>query len=133
VPQRAATRSVSASTCRQASWQASAHSSKARSALDSAEMDTVDLRFGLRGDQARPEGIVLVAIDGPSLQELGKLPLRRRLHARALDRLRRAGARAIVYDVQFTEPSASPSDDNALFDAVRRAADAASPTMPGFP
>ena len=92
-----------------------------RDALDSAELDTVDLRFQLRGDQAKPKDIVLVAIDGQSLQELRTLPpLPRRLHARAIDRLTRAGARAVVYDVQFTEPT-TPADDNALFDAVRRA------------
>ncbi len=96
---------------------------QARSALDSAELDTVDLRFQLRGDQAKPKDIVLVAIDFQSLQELRqRLPqaLPRRLHARAIDRLRRAGVRAVVYDVQFTEPT-NPVDDNALFDAVRRA------------
>ena len=86
-----------------------------------AELDTVDLRFGLRGDQARPKDIVLVAIDFQSLQELRRLlPLPRRLHARAIDRLDRAGARAIVYDVQFTEPT-DAADDNALFDAIQRA------------
>ena len=94
---------------------------QARSALESAELDTVDLRFKLRGDQAPPKDIVLVAIDFQSLQELGRLlPLPRRLHARAIDRLRRAGARQVVYDVQFTEPT-NPADDNALFDAVQRA------------
>ena len=92
-----------------------------RDALDSAEMDTVDVRFKLRGDQAKPKDIVLVAIDFQSVQELReRFPLPRRLHARAIDRLSRAGARAIVYDVQFTEPTTA-RDDNALFDAIRRA------------
>ncbi|HEX5910988.1 MAG TPA: adenylate/guanylate cyclase domain-containing protein, partial [Thermoleophilaceae bacterium] len=92
-----------------------------RDALDSAEMDTVDLRFQLRGDQAKPKDIVLVAIDGQSLQDLNRLlPFPRRLHARAIDRLRRAGARQIVYDIQFTEET-TVADDNALFEAVRRA------------
>jgi len=39
----------------------------------------------------------------------------------AVDRLRRAGARAIVYDVQFTEPSPRAADDLALYQAIGRA------------
>ena len=37
------------------------------------------------------------------------------------DQLRRAGARLIVYDVQFTEPSPDPQADMALFEAFGRA------------
>src|SRR3712207_4606235 len=49
-------------------------------------------------------------------------PFRRSLHARAIDALRRAGARRIVYDVQFTEPT-SAREDLALYEAVERAGD----------
>ena len=38
-----------------------------------------------------------------------------------VDRLREAGVRQIVYDVQFTEPSEDPDDDLALYDAIDRA------------
>ena len=44
----------------------------------------------------------------------------RSLHARVIDRLHAAGAREIVYDVQFTEPTV-PAQDNALINAVGRA------------
>ena len=47
-------------------------------------------------------------------------PFPRSLHAKAIDRLRGAGARAIVYDVQFTEQT-KPREDLALYDAVARA------------
>jgi CHASE2 domain-containing sensor protein len=47
-------------------------------------------------------------------------PFPRHLHAQAIDALRRDGAKAIVYDVQFTEQT-TPRDDNALIDAVGRA------------
>jgi CHASE2 domain-containing sensor protein len=47
-------------------------------------------------------------------------PFPRRRHARAIDRLRRDGARVIVYDVQFTEQT-TPRDDNALISAIDRA------------
>ena len=38
-----------------------------------------------------------------------------------IDKLREAGVRQIVYDVQFTEPSEDPDDDLALYDAIDRA------------
>lgn len=80
----------------------------------------LDAGFDLRGTE-RPAGIAVVGIDTKTLTT-GKRtwPLRRRLHAQMIDRLREAGARAIVYDVQFTEPSAFPADDDALIEAVGR-------------
>jgi len=93
-----------------------------RGALRELELDSIDQRFEIRGDLPRPESVVVVAIDGPTLSELlQRWPLRRTLHARLIDRLRAGGARVIAYDVQFTEPSRNPDDDLALFDAVRRA------------
>src|SRR4051794_6318593 len=47
--------------------------------------------------------------------------MRRTLHARAVDALRRAGARVVAYDVQFTEASGDDAADLALYDAVARA------------
>ncbi len=80
----------------------------------------LDAAFDLRGT-SKPSGIVVVGIDTKTLTG-GKLtwPLRRRLHAQMIDRLREVGARQIVYDVQFTEPSSFPDDDLALVDAVGR-------------
>jgi CHASE2 domain-containing sensor protein len=81
---------------------------------------TVDARFALR--HAGPaDGIVVVAIDDASIGRLGAWPFRRREHARAIARLHAAGVRAIVYDVQFTEPSPHPSDDLALYNALGKA------------
>lgn len=67
-----------------------------------------------------PSDVTLVAIDDRTFSELGRAwPFPRRLHAGVIDRLRRAGARTVVYDVQFTERTRE-ADDLALFDAVRR-------------
>jgi CHASE2 domain-containing sensor protein len=98
-----------------------AASATAAGVLNPVEHKTVDARFKVRGAQERPSEIVVVGIDERSISELGTWPLRRRLHARAVDRLSAAGARAIVYDVQFTEPSDRPEDDLALYDAIGRA------------
>jgi CHASE2 domain-containing sensor protein len=89
--------------------------------LGGAEQRLLDARFAIRG-QEPVRGITVVAIDEETFSELDVTwPFRRRLHAQVVDRLRRAGARQIVYDVQFTEPSQRPADDLALFDAVARA------------
>ena len=89
--------------------------------LDRPEGDTVDVRFALRGAHT-PADVAVVGIDDVTFGTLRtRWPFRRTLHARAIDALRRAGARVIAYDVQFTEPSERPSDDLALFDAVGRA------------
>src|SRR4051812_49942889 len=89
-------------------------------ALDGLEGQAVDARFSVRGE--RPvRDVAVVAIDDTSFDELRtRWPFRRSLHARVIDRLRKAGARQIAYDVQFTEPS-SPREDGALYDSVARA------------
>ena len=47
-------------------------------------------------------------------------PFPRSWHGRVVDALHKAGAREIVYDVQFTEPT-KQREDLALYDAVGRA------------
>jgi signal transduction histidine kinase/CheY-like chemotaxis protein len=89
------------------------------------ENGSIDVRFALRG-AARPGDVVVVGIDDATLNHLTvngyplQWPFPRRLDARAIDRLRADGARVIVDDVQFTEPT-DPRDDLALYDAVARA------------
>ncbi|WP_209001335.1 EAL domain-containing protein [Stappia sp. BW2] len=64
--------------------------------------------------------LVVVDIDARSLSELGVWPLPRRLYAELTDHLAEAGARDIVFDVDFS--SASNPEDDALFaDAIERA------------
>jgi adenylate cyclase len=89
--------------------------------LDGPELDTIDARFEIRGDRGPPDDVVVVEIDDVSFNELQQAwPFPRSLHAEAVDRLRRAGARVIAYDIQFTEPT-NPAEDNALISAVDRA------------
>ena len=72
-------------------------------------------------DPQPPNDIVIVAIDEPSFSEMGmQWPWPRRVHARLIDVLVHGGARTIVFDLLFDEPSAA-EDDEALTDAVRRA------------
>ena len=89
-------------------------------AFDRLENDTVDARFSLRQTET-PDDIVVVAIDDETIDRLRGWPISRRRHARAVERADAAGARLIVYDVQFTEPSDDPGADLALYDAIGRA------------
>src|SRR4051812_3059803 len=85
----------------------------------SVERQSVATRFELR-PSSRPTEVAVVAIDDATFSDLReRWPFRRTRHAQALDELRRLGARRVVYDVQFTEPS-NPRDDWALYQAVRR-------------
>jgi len=88
--------------------------------LPGLEQDSVNQRFERRGALSAP-GLLVVAIDDKTFDDLARpWPFPRSLHAQAIDRLRRDGADAIVYDVQFTEQT-TPREDNALIEAVGRA------------
>ena len=88
--------------------------------LEEIENSSVDQRFRERGAQP-PADLVVVAIDDVTFSELGRRwPFPRSLFGRAVDRLKDAGAREVVIDVQFTEPTA-PRQDMALFDSIDRA------------
>lgn len=61
--------------------------------------------------------LLIVAIDEPSLQALGRWPWPRALHAQLLDRLAEARPRSIALDLLLTEPAA---DDPVLAAAMGR-------------
>ena len=88
--------------------------------LRSTELETVDARFSVRGEHAAPD-VVVVGIDARTFSAVKRFPFARTLHARVIDRLRRAGAKVVAYDVQFTEPSGDDEADNALVEAAGRA------------
>ena len=88
--------------------------------LPGLEQESIVQRFERRGAQPSPNMLV-VAVDDKTFADTGyHWPFQRRRHAQAIDRLRRDGAGAIVYDVQFTEQT-TPREDNALIEAVGRA------------
>ncbi|MGB7588457.1 MAG: serine/threonine-protein kinase [Solirubrobacterales bacterium] len=85
------------------------------------ERDSVDARFSLRGGQGPPPSLVVVGIDNESLARLPRYPFSRRLDARVLENLHRAGARLIVFDLSFDRPTRRGAD-SALYEAARRGA-----------
>jgi PAS domain S-box-containing protein len=87
-------------------------------ALDFVEYKIMDARFRLL-PQPASSSIVVVAIDGKSLQELGYWPWPRAQHAALLDRLREAGASDVAIDIDFSA-SSTETDDRLLEEALRR-------------
>jgi adenylate cyclase len=85
--------------------------SQATHLLRSIELNTVDTRFAVRGTEKPPREVVLVAIDSQTFTDLqAQWPFKRHLHGDLINRLKADGARVIVYDVQFTEPT-TPAQD----------------------
>src|ERR1051325_8960661 len=79
-----------------------------------------DLPFILR-PPVQPEGTILVYMDDDSHSRLNQrfdAPWDRRLHTRLGERLPVAGARAIVFDVVFSDPSRDPAVDEAFARAM---------------
>lgn len=65
------------------------------------------------------EDVVVVAIDDPSLAEIGRWPWRRSVHAALIERLSAAGARVIAFDVILHEPNPDNREaDRVLADAI---------------
>ena len=80
-----------------------------------------DLNFLLRGPDLNQQQVVVVAIDEASFQEIGKpWPWPRSLHAKLLDSLFAAGAKAVVLDLILADPS-TEVEDNALANALSQA------------
>jgi len=88
--------------------------------LRGLETASLDLRFRIRGVRAPGPDVALVMIDDRSLGALGRWPFSRRVFARALDALSRAGAKAVVFDLLFAEPEQPVPPD--LGTAARAAA-----------
>ena len=78
-----------------------------------------DARFKLNKIDASGD-IVLIAIDAKSLQEIKKWPWPRSLHAQLIDKLQKAGAAEIAFDIDFSATTFE-KEDQALEDALKRA------------
>jgi len=77
------------------------------------ELKALDLRMVSRGNLASGGETVIVAIDEKSLSELGRWPWPRTVMARLVDQLKAYGAKAVGFDIVFSEP-----DDNASLKTI---------------
>jgi adenylate cyclase len=101
-----------------------AYTCAATDALKRIELETVDLRFAVRGEQTPPKDVVVVGIDAKTFEDLKlTFPFKRGVHARVIDALRRDGAKVIGYDIQFTERSPFPREDSKLLESAGNAFD----------
>ena len=81
----------------------------------------LDLLYVRRTPQPPPPNLLIVGIDEPSFQEFGlPWPWPRKLHAALVNRLKAAGARLIVFDVVFADPT-NERDDTEFAAALRLA------------
>ena len=96
---------------------------KATDALPGLERTSVDARYDLRGTQTPRDDVVIVAMDQQTLDSdpNASIPFNRHRHARVIRQLKKAGAKVIAYDVQFTEQSEFADADDDLLLAVRSA------------
>src|SRR5215468_6667540 len=78
-----------------------------------------DLRFRSFPREASGD-IVLIAIDSPSIRDIGVWPWPRQLHADLIDKLSQAGVSEITFDIDFSSPSNEASDQSFLA-ALKRA------------
>lgn len=89
--------------------------------FERTELDTVDLRFAIRGTEKAPADLAVVGVNDETFDDLGvQWPFPRSMHAKVIDRLKADGAKVIAYDVQFTEQT-EEKEDLALFDATGNA------------
>ena len=92
-------------------------------AFKSLELNTVDTRFSVRGDQKPPDDIVVVGVDDYTFSAFGdeRWPFTHDIHADVVDRLKKDGAKVIAFDIQFSEPSNTDAQTLDLVDAIDRA------------
>ncbi|MCW2950547.1 MAG: adenylate/guanylate cyclase with Chase sensor [Thermoleophilia bacterium] len=85
------------------------------------ELSTVDARYALRGQSPQPSpSVAVVTINDETDHRLhSRFPYPRRYYAEMLRALHAAGARAVVFDVNFDFASGSVVDDEALVRAAR--------------
>ena len=74
---------------------------------------------GVRGSSREPaENIAIIELDDQSIENIGRWPWSREIHAEVIDKLTAAGAKVIAYTPIFSEPQVDPGLDyiNALIE-----------------
>jgi adenylate cyclase len=72
--------------------------------LQNIEQRSLDLRFGMRGQRAHDDRVVIVGIDEKTLQKIGSFPFPRDSYALLINRLSAGGASVIALDATFPTP-----------------------------
>lgn len=86
--------------------------------FENNELDTLDMRFRLRPSFPTTEKVVIVEIAEDTLEKLGRFPFDRSYHAQIVKALSESGAKAILFDIFFSEPD---KNDGKFAEAVKAA------------
>ncbi len=86
--------------------------------LDIYELDLLDVRFRLRHPIPKTTQAVFIDIGDDTIRQLGQFPLERSYHASLIKALSEVKARAVVFDIFFSEPD---SHDAELAAAIAEA------------
>lgn len=97
-------------------------------ALERIEMMVLDTFFKYRPHPPTHPSIALIEIAEDGLQAIGRWPWPRHYHAVLMHLLHQWGARAVVLDILFSEPS-TPFDDGALSEAIKENKEAYLPVV----
>jgi adenylate cyclase len=94
--------------------------------LRSLDLNTVNTRFSIRGNERPPKNIVIVEVNDTTFQDLNVYPLPRRAYGRVIARIAAEHPAAIAVDIQFSEKSpgtsaAATNDEVALLNAIQAA------------
>lgn len=85
-----------------------------RGGFESIEARLIDANFNRRGARDADKKILIVGFTDVCMGAIGKWPWKRDILASLIDRISKAGAKAIAVDVLFQDRSAVPGDDDAL-------------------
>jgi len=93
------------------------------------ELLLYDIRYSIHGRTTPPREVVILGIDDRSLEKYGRWPWERRKVASIIDKLNRMGAKVILMDIIFSEPS---KDDDILARSIKRAGNVILPVVFDF-
>jgi adenylate cyclase len=78
------------------------------------ELTALDVKFAMRGPKPPARWSVgIAAFDEKAIQEFGPPPWPRTVHARLVDQLSQAGAKAIAFDMSFDHASSASADERS--------------------
>ncbi|MGV0025128.1 CHASE2 domain-containing protein [Phormidesmis priestleyi] len=86
--------------------------------VQSLEREAQSLLVRVRGTVAPPGEVIILAIDEESLSQLSNWPLRRAIYAQTIDKVIKAGAKAVGVDVIWDLPSSYGSTDQTQLGCV---------------
>ena len=86
--------------------------------FDHNELQALDLRFKLRPAMSVTDKVAIIEIGDDTIKSFGRWPLDRNYHALMVKALSDAGAKAIVFDIFFSEKREYDDElENAIKDA----------------